>query len=294
MPLSTTQHPGWLEIRIDADPAVHDAVSAFLFDLGCPGVVAESFEDQSIKAHLPHPAHPNDVRNRIETFLRNLEGIFPELPHPKLTLTRMENQDWDAKWRQFFHADRVTPNLTVSPAWEPVPESVVHPVIRMDPGPAFGTGQHPTTRMCLEAMERVELPDAWRMLDVGTGSGILAIYAAKLKARRIKAVDRDPEALRWAARNIELNGVREAIELSDTPIARLQARYTVLTANLIWGEMLELFPHFPRLLEPGGSLILSGILRDQVDVLKETLHTHRFHDPATRYQGEWACVVSRK
>ena len=290
----TTEHPGWLEIRIEADPAVHDALSAFLFDLGCTGVVTETFQDHGVSAYLPGHNSPDDIRSRIEIFLRDLKDIFPDLQCPQLSLTRIDNQDWNANWRRFFHTDRITPNLTIVPAWEPVPESVVHHVIQIDPGPAFGTGRHPTTRMCLEALEKLDVPETWSMLDVGTGSGILAIYAAVLRAQPIMAVDTDPEALRWAGRNIDLNGMAEKIGLSDIPLERLDTRYTVLTANMILGEILELFPHFPRLLDAGGWLILSGILRDQVDAVKTVLHAYRFHDPKSLYQEEWACVVSRK
>ena len=289
-----TMHQGWLEIRVDADPVVHDALSAYLFELGCTGVVTEEFQDRHVKAYLPLHNSPDDIRSQIEIFLRSLVEIFPDLQLPKLTLTQIENQDWNTQWRQFFHADRITPNLTIFPAWEAEPKSVDHHTIRIDPGPAFGTGQHPTTRMCLEAMEILDLPDTWTMLDVGTGSGILAIYAAIRNAKSITAIDIDPEALRWAERNIALNTMSGQIELSSSPVEKLKACYTLLTANLILGEILDLLPHFFRRLNPVGWLILSGILRDQVEVVKKALEANRFHSPETLYEDEWACIISRK
>ena len=115
----------------------------------------------------------------------------------------------------------------IVPAWEPMPDAVDGHVIRIDPGPAFGTGQHATTRMCLEAMEKIHFPKTWTMLDVGTGSGILATYGAQLGASKILAIDIDPEALRWAERNIQINDLSEFIDLSNTPLEQVKGTFSV-------------------------------------------------------------------
>jgi ribosomal protein L11 methyltransferase len=236
-----------------------------------------------------------------------LNEIFPEIPSPELTLTETEDQDWNRNWRRFFHADRVTPNLMIVPAWEPMPDAIdghvirIDPgpafdghVIRIDPGPAFGTGQHATTRMCLEAMEKIHFPKTWTMLDVGTGSGILATYGAQLGASRILAIDIDPEALRWAERNIQINDLSEFIDLSTTPLEQVKGTFSVLTANLILGQILKLFHRFSHLLRPGGWLILSGILKDQVEEVKGTLNEYRFREIEILYQEDWACMIVKK
>ena len=135
----------------------------------------------------------------------------------------------------------------VYPAWEPLPGDTESLVVRIDPGPAFGTGQHPTTRMCLEALEKISLPESWSMLDVGTGSGILAVYGAKLGAGPVVAIDSDPEAIRWARKNIELNGLTGKIELSSGSLEKIRARFSVVVANLTLNTIKELFPHFESL-----------------------------------------------
>ena len=169
----------------------------------------------------------------------------------------IEDQDWSTSWRQFFRPQRITERLTVLPAWMPEPPSCGEWVIKMDPGPAFGTGQHPTTRLCLEAMERLSPQGPWTMLDVGTGSGILAIYGARLGAKRILALDTDPEALRWAERNMDLNALTGSIELSSLPLETQTGTFSLITANLTLETILELLPY---LSSPDGSRRLPGPL----------------------------------
>jgi ribosomal protein L11 methyltransferase len=291
---SNNDHSGWLEISIEIHPIAHESVSAFLFDLGCSGVVSEDFQDCPLKSYLTFPENLDSIRNRISVFLGSLKEIFPEIPSPELTLTKIEDQDWNVNWRQFFHADLVTPRLMVLPPWEPVPDVTDSHVIRIDPGPAFGTGQHPTTRMCLEAMEKIPKAELRAMLDVGTGSGILSTYGAKLGASKILAIDKDPEAIRWAERNIELNGLSGTVELSATPLEQVKGKFSVLTANLILREIVEMLPHFHRLLKPKGYLIVSGILMDQVEKVKSVLREYQFGGPETLFKNEWVCIIIRK
>jgi len=292
---SNPEDPRWLEISIVIHPIAHEAMSAFLFDLGCTGVVLENFRDSSLKAYLPFQEKFDDLRNRLNVFLGKLSEIFPQVQSPELTFSKIEDQDWSRNWQRFFHPDRVTRKLSIWPAWEPVPASINGHVIRIDPGPAFGTGQHATTRMCLEAMEKIVRADeSWTLLDVGTGSGILAMYGAMLGAKRIFAIDTDPEALRWAKQNIELNGLTGSIELSSIIIEKIEDSFSLLVANLILGEILEIFPHFPRILNPKGLLILSGILEEQVKRVKSVLDSHGLCEHEILFQEEWACVIAKK
>jgi ribosomal protein L11 methyltransferase len=287
------QHPGWLEIHIDADSAVHEAVGSFLFDLGCEGIVTESFDEPSIMGYLPLPLDLEDIQNRIEIFTHDLEEIFPEAASLRFMLNRIENRDWSVEWRQFFKPARVTPGLLVTPAWEPVPSFPRGHVIRIDPGPAFGTGRHATTGMCLRAMEIPRFSGPWKMLDIGTGSGILAIYGAKLGAGRVAAIDTDPEALRWAKRNIELNNLSLEIELSSRPIEDWHEGFSLVTANLILGTILDLGPFFPNVLSPEAWLIVSGLLREQYIKAEEMLLRQGLRREYRIFQDEWACLVFR-
>jgi len=292
--MSSPENPQWLEISIEIDPVAHEALSTFLFDLGCEGILSEDAPHYALKTYFSLQKDWEDIQKKINGFLQKLGDIFPEVLSPKLVFKKIEEQDWNQRWRSFFRPDRVTKQLMVFPAWEPVPKHIEGHVIRIEPGLAFGTGQHPTSRMCLEAMERVSLPGSWTMLDVGTGSGILAIYGAKLGATRVLAIDVDPEAIRSAEKNIQLNHLSGAIELSSMPLEKLKDHFSLLTANLTHGVILQLFPHFRRLLNPGGWLILSGLLTDQDRDVRNNFSQYEFSEYETLHQAEWACMIARK
>jgi ribosomal protein L11 methyltransferase len=283
--------PAWVEISIDLPPAAHEAMSGCLFELGCEGLV---MEETCVKGYLAIPQDLDSVRSKLLLFLERLSIPFPEIGSPSPSITPVETGDWSENWRRFFRAEKATPRLLIVPVWEsPLPDWNGE-VILMDPGPAFGTGKHETTRMCLLSLERANLEPGWSMLDVGTGSGILAIYGAKLGARRILAVDNDPEALRWAERNIGLNKVSDKIELTGRPVTSLEERFTLLTANLTVGPILELLPIFSRLLCPGGRLVLSGLLREQSKEVRKRLGGQALLYGRTLYRGEWACILAEK
>jgi ribosomal protein L11 methyltransferase len=212
------KHPGWLEISIQIHPVANEPLSEFLFELGCTGITSEDQKDTTLKAYLSKLDNLGDIRDRINGFLRKLKGIFPELQSYKLKIKTIKDQDWSQGWRKFFSPEKITDTLMIIPAWDRAPFAFEGHIIKMDPGPAFGTGKHPTTQMCLKAMGGLPMPRKWTMLDVGTGSGILAIYGAKLGASMIKAIDIDITALRWAERNIKLNGLLDPIVLSSQPV----------------------------------------------------------------------------
>jgi ribosomal protein L11 methyltransferase len=289
---SETRH--WMEITIDVHPIAHESVGAFLFELGCSGVVTQNFQNHSLKAYLPAERDPEDLRRRIDLFFEALKNIFSEIDPPKVAVNQLRDQDWTQTWRQFFRPEQVTRQLRILPAWERIPPSQGGHLIRVDPGPAFGTGQHPTTRMCLEAMEKVGKPQPWSMADVGTGSGILSIYAAKLGAGQIMGFDIDADAIRWAERNIDLNGLSGRISLTLQPIQRVERSFFLVVANLTLGTILELFPHLSRLTEPGGYLVLSGLLRDQASRASAQLHKHGLQEANVLHRDEWTCVVARR
>ncbi|HIJ36672.1 MAG TPA: 50S ribosomal protein L11 methyltransferase [Deltaproteobacteria bacterium] len=283
----------WLEICMDTDPAVHDALSAFLFDLGCNGVVSEDFGKPTLKAYLPFREDLEELKFRIYAYLSDLREMFPGMNPSQILFNRIPDQDWGVQWRAFFHPVEIPPHLLILPAWEPVPEKVPTHVIHIDPGPAFGTGQHATTKLCLKAMEKFpeQTSESWTMLDVGTGSGILAIYGEKLGAEQVVAIDVDPDAIEWAAQNISLNGGSGAIKLSTASIETLEATFPLICANLILSEIVKLIPRFSQLLKPGGYLIVSGILADQVETVNDVLEENKLSCFETLYLEEWACMI---
>jgi ribosomal protein L11 methyltransferase len=289
---SPYQSRAWIEISVDIHPATHEAVAHFLFELGCEGIIND--EDSTVKAYFSAPEDIEHIQETLRVFLHKLGEIFQQVESPALKVSRIEDRDWSTEWRAHFRSERITPRLIVVPAWEPIPAEPGSQLIRIDPGPAFGTGQHPTTRMCLESMEKFRTDKPWTMLDIGTGSGILAIYAAKLGARRVLALDTDPDALRWAEKSIALNEPPVTIELSSTPVETTTESFDVVTANLTLDVILQLMPHFSRLLEPQGRLILSGLLREQVERVEERLVGYGFLSIQVFHQQEWACIIAVK
>jgi ribosomal protein L11 methyltransferase len=172
--LKKDQHlrqPRWLQISFAVNPVANEALSRFLFDLGCTGIVTEDVGDYTLRAYFQVQDEGAEIVPTIRSFLRDLEAIFPGVTSPRMRLSDIEDQDWSARWRSFFRPVQVTPSLLVVPPWEQATAGNETRVIRIDPGLAFGTGQHPTTQMCLESMEFLPLRGPWTMLDVGTGSG---------------------------------------------------------------------------------------------------------------------------
>ena len=293
----TTPDPkpfSWTEISLQIDPLAREALYAFLDDAGCAGLVVTGERDDVIRFYLPAGQNEKEFKRQFDRFWQRIGAIFPNLPSPAISIDQIENQDWAINWRRFFKPDRITPNLFVFPAWEPIPKDLKSHVIRMDPGPAFGTGQHATTRLCLQMMEMIPSLSSQSMLDIGTGSGILSIYGARLNLQRVVALDTDPEALLWAERNIELNGLGGKIEMSAKLVEELEERFGLIVANLTRDTILELLPHINHLLERNGYLILSGILKDQKDDIEAGLNAYSLKKDLVSYRAEWICLQARK
>lgn len=282
----------WIEITITVDPVAHDAISAFLFEQGATGLVTEDSPLPSITAYFQADRGFEPLLRRVTWFLRDLDQVFRGLGAFEVTHKRIEDQDWSITWRSFFFTQQVTPGLTIVPAWEPLPTKNSGAMIRIDPGPAFGTGQHATTRMCLRALEVIRPKGSF--LDVGTGSGILAMYGKVLGADPVVAIDIDAEAVRWASENIALNGFSGLIDLSLRSPEEVQGSFSVVVANLILSQIIPLLPHLYRLVEPGGWLILSGLLQDQIHELKDHLVLSCSLSSQVMIEGEWATMIFRK
>jgi ribosomal protein L11 methyltransferase len=290
---SSKHPPGWTEISILIDPAAQDALAAFFFDHGVSGVLTED-APPCLKVYFPANADTEGVLVQLREFLTTLSAVLPEAQSATIHVKRLEHEDWGLTWRRFFSAEWVTPRLLIQPPWEPAPLSVTGHLLRMDPGPAFGTGKHATTKMCLEAMEGVALPAEWTMIDVGTGSGILALYGALLGAGRILALDTDPDALSWAEKNLALNDRPKGIELSSRPVETVTERFHLVVANLHLGTILDLLPHLVRIMRENGILILSGILREQGEAVIEALSRYVGLESRVLQREEWAALVIRR
>jgi len=281
--------PDWVRISISADPEAHEAASAFLFDVGCEGVVEEGRE---VCGYLPWNRSGEDLSSQLSALTARLNEIFPSKVPASAALSPVVEENWAENWRAFFKPEQVSENLLISPAWVPVPPQETGHVLLMDPGPAFGTGKHPTTRLCLKEIERLFAQTGeCSFLDVGTGSAILAVYAVKLGFKPVFGIDIDTEALHWAERNIALNGLEGQIVLSDAPIQSIQGRYRVVVANIILGEILKILPFLMDKTADRGMTVISGILREQVPEVESQLPPALVKSRVVHTEDEWAALT---
>ncbi|MEX2245565.1 MAG: 50S ribosomal protein L11 methyltransferase [Dehalococcoidia bacterium] len=207
----------------------------------------------------------------------------------------VQEEDWAEAWKAYFDVERYGKRIVVVPSWrayEPRRDDVV---IALDPGMAFGTGQHETTRMCLEALEGAVRPGD-RVLDVGCGSGILAIAAAKLGAGAVVAVDIDETAVRVTAENARANGVEAAVRAGTGsmgeawPFDDAAREFDVVVANIVAGVIMELAAALADALTPGGRLIASGIIAARERETADALAAAGLRIEEVRAMGEWRCI----
>jgi len=288
---STNPGGSWWELRIEADVQTHDAISAYLFDLGCTGVITSDDNPRKLTAYLQMKIGSSDQVRAIEQYLNEIPSHFPDASTPILNLRHLEEQNWSENWKRFFKPEKVTERLSIIPPWDRPLSPLRGDYILMNPGPAFGTGKHPTTKMCLKALEKIEKPQGWDMLDVGTGSGILSIYGALLGASRIVGIDLDTEALRWAKRNARLNRVEHKIHFTSTPIKKINRQFFVVAANLVYDTICALDRELARVTSEGGHLIISGLLWDQVDLVIDKFTPKGLQLTGKDFMDEWAMVL---
>ncbi len=299
----------WIEITILTPPELTDALSNFLEELGADGVFQEAGEgetfdnrkppkQETMKAYLPWSHNINKQKSRIELYIDSVSSLFPGMEKPHFSTKTITDPDWGEQWKKYFKPLRVSNNIIIKPTWERYSPAGHDIVIDIDPGMAFGTGQHASTMMCIMAMEEILLKDsereAYEILDVGTGTGILAICAAKLGALMVTGIDIDTRAVEIAGKNIVINGVEDRVEILHRDIALCKGSFDLIVANLISGALISLHSHLISLTKPGGYIIASGITeQDAKDV--ETIFCNGgavLHE--TRSENEWVCYTFRK
>lgn len=229
-----------------------------------------------------------------ETAIRALLAANPRLAKVcAITESRsIVEADWAEQWKQYWHPTRITPHLTICPTWEDYTASAPDErVIRLDPECAFGTGTHETTRLMLQAMEMLaDTVDfsAVNVLDVGTGSGILAIDAAMRGCRDVRGIDNDAAAVDVARKNARLNGVEAVTDFTDTPLADLcHTRYDIVLVNIIAPVILELWPDILLRLNPGGHLLASGLIEKSVGSIESAMREAGFVEIRRFREGDW-------
>ena len=301
--------PKWLEISLKVDGELAEAVAEVLSRFIPSGVVIEqrvSPEHQlagsappgqwRVAGYLPVDEQIDRLRHQITEALWFL-GRIKEMPEPEFKVVRQT--DWSEAWKKNYHPLPVGKKLMIAPSWvEPDPRGRV--VIRIDPGMAFGTGTHPTTRLSLEFLETAVVPEQ-PMIDIGCGSGILAIAALKLGAGWALGADPDPDAISAAETNAAINGVQEnftIIQGSVADVLALDGGHPVaplVVANILAPVLDKLLKSgLAELIAPEGALILSGILQDQAQALQEEAIRHGMKLIDRKQEGDWVALLLRK
>ena len=279
----------WLELSIQAQGPVQDTISSFLVEQGSTGVVCG---DRSLRAFFPGTVDDAILKPAVRRYLRGLRDIFPECVLGRSRWRVTADKNWHDAWRHHFKPQRIGRRFLVAPPWVHAKENLRH-VVRIEPAMAFGTGTHDTTRCCLELIDELCAETVPRKaLDVGTGSGVLAIGMARLGVPEVLALDNDPVALDAARSNLELNGMDGAVTLSDMSVGRLRRRFALVVANIILETLLEMAGPLTRCVGARGSLILSGLLHDHVPAVKRRFHGFRLVQ--RRDRKEWSTLLLRK
>ena len=280
--------------EIDDPSLVNEYIDAGLWDYtDLPR--AEDTETVTVRAYLPEDA-------RLESSLLALAERIAALRHAGAALgagtishSFVADEDWAETWKAYIHTEKIGERIVVRPTWEEYTPSADEIVIELDPGAAFGTGAHATTAMCLRWLEHLVSP-GMRVYDVGCGSGILAVAAAKLGAGEVIAMDYDPVAVSVAEENIRQNNVHNVVACESDLLSACEgaAPAELITANIIADVIVRLFAQLDRHLAPGGTLLASGIIDDRIADVEHAAAQHGFTVLDMTCEKEWAAMIIRR
>ena len=309
----------WLEVCLIVEGEVAEAVADVLARYAPDGgVVIESTAIQTrpddpggkeewpdegrpvgpfaVRCYLPADERLEETRRRLDDALWHLGQI---LPLPAAQFRPVADADWSETWKANYQPIRLGRRLVIVPAWLDPPLNREEVAVRLEPGMAFGTGTHPTTHLCLALLEEVLQPGQ-SVIDLGCGSGILAIAAARLGAGSVLAVDIDPEAVRTARLNAAANGLARNVHVEQGSLADILAsNFELSSAGLVFANILarvivQFAEHgLARLLAPGGNLIVSGILADQVGEVEDSFRAQGIIIVERRQIEDWVALLCR-
>lgn len=281
--------------QIDDPSLVNEYIDAGLWDYtDLPR--AEDTDTVTVRAYFPEDAQLDGRLHAIADRIAALRDAAVQVGAGAISHTFVADEDWAETWKSYVHTEKIGRRVVVRPTWEEYAPHGDEIVVDLDPGAAFGTGAHATTAMCLRWLEHLVCP-GMRVYDVGCGSGILAITAAKLGAREVIAMDSDPVAVRTAEDNIRQNRVRNAVVAmeSDLLTACTGAEPAALiTANIIADVIIRLLADLDRHLAQGGTFLASGIIDDRIRDVERAAKEHGFTVLDMTCEKEWAAMIMRR
>lgn len=288
---STFKKNQWIEISLPVSETSEEPVSNFLFELGASGCFSQF---NLLKAYFDKDDWNDEKLKQFKNYLEQLAELGFQISNDGIKINSFKDRDWNAEWKKTYRPFELANRFIIKPSWvklAPNPDKII---IEIDPQMAFGTGTHETTQLVLELM-REKVRTAERILDIGTGTGILSIAAAKIYDAQIFAFDNDPIATATAKENFKINNVADRIELycANTVIIR-DKKYDLILANITRSVIESLLSSISSALTSSGTAIFTGILIEEKDRFKEKLRQYSFKIICERELGEWLGFVLHK
>lgn len=309
----------WSEVCIHTTQEAVEPVSHILHEAGASGVVIEDPDDLNrnwegqfgeiyelspddypeegvlLKAYLPVNSFLGEAVNGIKEAVNQLLVYNIDIGHNKVTLSEVNDEDWATAWKKYYKPVKISDHITITPTWEDyVPVHDKEMIIELDPGMAFGTGTHPTTVLCIQALEK-HMNKQFRVVDVGTGSGVLSIAAAKLGASTVEALDLDDVAVRAAELNVELNKAKDIVSVQQSNLLeKATSQPDIIVANILAEVIVQMTEQAYKLLKSNGKLIASGIIQTRREMVKEAMQSAGFRIDEIVEMEDWIAIVGRK
>ncbi|MED1205082.1 50S ribosomal protein L11 methyltransferase [Heyndrickxia acidicola] len=309
----------WSEIMIHTTNEAVEPISNILHEAGASGVVIEDpFElvrerqDQFgeiyqlnpddypeegviVKAYLPVNSFLGETVEEIKLAISNLTSFNIDIGRNHVTISEVNEEEWATAWKKYYNPVKISEKFTIVPTWEDyTPVSSDELIIELDPGMAFGTGTHPTTVMCIQALERtVKKGDT--VIDVGTGSGVLSIAAALLGAEKVDALDLDDVAVQSAKLNLKLNKVHHIADVRQNDLLKgIESQADIVVANILAEVILRFTEDVGRVVKPGGHFIASGIIQQKKNQVKDAIIEAGFTIVETLVMEDWVAFIAKR
>ncbi|WP_108669597.1 50S ribosomal protein L11 methyltransferase [Peribacillus acanthi] len=309
----------WSEIAIHTTNEAVEPISNILHEAGASGVVIEDpaelvkerqdqfgeiyqlnpndypTEGVIVKAYLPVTSFLGETVEEIKEAINNLIIYDIDLGLNSVTISEVNEEEWATAWKKYYHPVKISEKFTIVPTWEeyePVHSDEL--IIELDPGMAFGTGTHPTTVMCIQALEKT-VKEGDTVVDVGTGSGVLSIAAALLKSKNVTALDLDEVAVKSAKLNVKLNKVHEVVSVSQGNLLDgVQEQVDVVVANILAEVIVRFTDDAANILKSNGYFITSGIIQQKKQDVKDALLASGFEIIETLSMEDWIAFIAKK
>ncbi|WP_097033834.1 50S ribosomal protein L11 methyltransferase [Clostridium tertium] len=307
----------WIEVRVITKSEALEPVSGIFYGLDCKGVAIEDPNDilereqgpltwdfadinvlehkgkvAVVKAYFSEEDNIDEILKYINEKMNELKELGIDTGVAKVESEKMFEEDWANNWKKYYKPTKVGEKMVVKPIWEEYDAQGEELVVELDPGMAFGTGTHETTRMCIQSLEKYVKEDS-TVFDVGCGSGILAIAAAKLGSKMAVGVDLDPVAVESAKENVGYNNLENIQILYGNLVEVIDGKADIVVANIIAEVICILTEDVKRVLKDNGYFITSGIIHDRVDMVTKKLEETGFEVIEINKDGEWNCIVAK-